>query len=102
MTVPGFIEACYECDRCGGCGTSASETIQSPTDNLDDFIDDEISKPGKVGRIEMSEEQKKKILDVMHTLSCIRDGKCSQRQGVSKACWEVLDEVLAGTQEGER
>lgn len=36
----GYIEACYECDRCGGCGTVVEED-KDPDDNLDDFIPEE-------------------------------------------------------------
>lgn len=42
----------------------------------------------------MSELQEQKIMDVMHTLSVIRDGKATNAQASAKACWEVLDEVL--------
>ena len=38
--------------------------------------------------------QKQKIMDVMHTLSCIRDGRADRPKVSAKACWEVLDEVL--------
>lgn len=42
----------------------------------------------------MSEEQKRKIEDVMHTLAVIRDGKAVNCRASAKACYEVLDEVL--------
>lgn len=41
----------------------------------------------------MTDEQKIKILDVMHTLSCIRDGKVVDARKSAEACWNVLDEV---------
>lgn len=42
----------------------------------------------------MSDKQKSKILDVMHTLSCIRDGRARDAKVSAKACWEVLADVL--------
>ena len=43
----------------------------------------------------MSDKQKNKIMDVMHTLSCIRDGKVNNAKVSARACWDVLQEVLA-------
>lgn len=42
----------------------------------------------------MTDKQKSKILDVMHTLSCIRDGRVHNAKASAKACWEVLADVL--------
>lgn len=42
----------------------------------------------------MSEAQKGKILDVMHTLSCIRDGNTFNPRVSADACWKVLQQVL--------
>jgi hypothetical protein len=42
----------------------------------------------------MSDKQKQKILDVMHTLSCIRDGRAHDAKSSAKACHNVLQEVL--------
>lgn len=42
----------------------------------------------------MTDLQKSKILDVMHTLSCIRDGRATDPKKSAKACWEVLADVL--------
>jgi hypothetical protein len=42
----------------------------------------------------MSEKQRKKIMDVMHTLMCIREGKVHDAEFSAYACWRVLDEVL--------
>jgi hypothetical protein len=42
----------------------------------------------------MTEQQRSKILDVMHTLSCIRDGKVLNPGASAAACWQVLNEVL--------
>ena len=42
----------------------------------------------------MKDEQRSKIVDVMHTLSCIRDGKVIDAEKSADACWKVLDEVL--------
>ena len=45
----------------------------------------------------MTDQQKIKILNVMHTLGIIRDGKAIDIRLSAKACWEVLDEVLKMT-----
>ena len=42
----------------------------------------------------MSGAQKSKILDVMHTLICIRDGRVHDPKVSAKACWQVLADVL--------
>lgn len=42
----------------------------------------------------MTDKQRIKILNVMHTLGIIRDGKAIDAKLSAKACWEVLDEVL--------
>lgn len=42
----------------------------------------------------MKDEARIKVLDVMHTLSVIRDGKAVQPQISAGACWKVLEEVL--------
>ena len=38
--------------------------------------------------------RREKILDVMHTLSCIRDGEAINVRLSAKACWDVLNTVL--------
>jgi hypothetical protein len=42
----------------------------------------------------MTDEQKQKIRDVMHTLSFVRDGKALNPRASAKACHDVLQEVL--------
>jgi hypothetical protein len=42
----------------------------------------------------MSEEQKQKIQDVMHTLACIQYGRDINAEVSAEACWDVLQEVL--------
>lgn len=42
----------------------------------------------------MTDKQKQKIMDVMHTLSCVRDGRANNAKVSAKACHEVLQEVL--------
>lgn len=42
----------------------------------------------------MKRSAKEKIMDVMHTLSVIRDGKAHDAKVSAKACHEVLEEVL--------
>lgn len=42
----------------------------------------------------MTEEQKSLILDVMHTLSCIRDGKVNHARLSAGACFDVLQKAL--------
>lgn len=42
----------------------------------------------------MKRTVKEKIVDVMHTLSCIRDGKVNDVKLSADACWRALDECL--------
>lgn len=42
----------------------------------------------------MKRSAREKIMDVMHTLSVIRDDKAHSPRASAKACYEVLEEVL--------
>jgi hypothetical protein len=42
----------------------------------------------------MSNKQKRKILDVMHTLMVIHEGRAHNPESSAKACWDVLQDVL--------
>lgn len=42
----------------------------------------------------MKSTVKQKITDVMHTLSCIRDGEVVDAKKSAESCWKVLDECL--------
>jgi len=35
----GYVEACFECAHCGGCGTVVAEDEEFD-DNLDDYIEE--------------------------------------------------------------
>lgn len=42
----------------------------------------------------MSDKQRQKILDVMHTLSVIANDRSVDPKKSARACWNVLEEVL--------
>lgn len=42
----------------------------------------------------MKQVDRLKVLDVMHTLSYIRDGKAHDPKKSATACWEVLNKIV--------